>query len=222
MAKTVLATSGVLCSRKSHIFARYTGFTLLELLVALAVFVIMSVAAYSGLRSILSAQAHVEAQAQRLAQVQMAFRFIKNDIEQIIPRDIRDEYGDLRPALESDDISGNLLVFTRSGWDNPLEHPRSTLQRVAYRVEEERLFRLHWNTLDRSGINEPHKTMLLDNIQAARVRFLDGTTEDEWQTVWPPTENKEKAVSSLPRAVELSITLNDWGEILRLFLLSDS
>ncbi len=222
MVKTALANSGALCFRDHRILARHTGFTLLELLVALAVFAIMSVAAYTGLRSVLSAQVHVEAEAQRLAQVQMAFHFLKNDIEQIVPREIRDEYGDLRPALESADISGKLFVFTRSGWDNPLEHPRASLQRVAYRLKEERLLRLYWDTLDRNGISEPQTTLLLENVQDARIRFLGGSVEDEWQTVWPPPENEEGAVSSLPRAIELSITLSDWGEILRLFLLSDS
>jgi general secretion pathway protein J len=198
------------------------GFTLLELLVALAVFAIMSVAAYAGLRNVLHVQAHVEAESQRLMQTQMAFHFLQNDIEQIVPRDIRDEYGNPRPALESSDISGNLFILTRGGWDNPLAHPRANLQRIAYRLEEERLCRLYWDTLDRSGISEPLKTVLLDNVQDMRIRFLPGTTDDEWQNIWPPPENEEDILTVLPRAIEITITLNDWGDISRLFLLSDA
>jgi general secretion pathway protein J len=47
------------------------GFTLLELLVALAVFAIMATAAYSGLRNVLFTRAAVEEQNRRLAAVQL-------------------------------------------------------------------------------------------------------------------------------------------------------
>ena len=70
------------------------GFTLLELLVALAVFAIMATAAYSGLRSVLFTRAAVEEQSRRLAAVQMAVYRLEQDVEQTLARGIRDEYGD--------------------------------------------------------------------------------------------------------------------------------
>ncbi len=189
------------------------GFTLLELLVALAVFAIMSVAAYSGLRSVLFTKASVEAQAQRLAKVQMAFYFLERDIEQILPRHIRDEYGQTQPALQSGGSSGELITFTRAGWDNPIGQPRANLERLAYRLEETRLLRLHWNSLDRGSPEEPRATPLLDEVKEVKMRFLGA--EEAWQTEWGTPEN----VDALPRALEVSVTLNDWGEITRLFLL---
>jgi general secretion pathway protein J len=202
------------------------GFTLLELLVALAVFAIMAAAAYSGLRSVLSTEAAVAAEANRLAQVQMAWHFLEQDIEQILPRGIRDEYGTEQPALRSGGLEGNLLVFTRTGWDNPLGQPRASLQRLAYRLEQGRLLRLYWVTLDRSGASEPQETTLLDEVRELRVRFLDD--QDTWQKEWPAPDNTttgnpaataDDNGQALPRAVEVSMTLNDWGEITRLFLL---
>jgi len=75
------------------------GFTLLELLVALAVFAIMSIAAYSGLRNVLFTRAAVEEQTRRLAAVQLAVFRLEQDIEQTVPRGIRDEYGEPQAAL---------------------------------------------------------------------------------------------------------------------------
>lgn len=192
------------------------GFTLLELLVALAVFAIMAVIAYSGLRNVLFTRAAVEAESQRLAAVQMAVYRLEQDIEQAVPRSIRDEYGDPQAALLGGDLSDDRLILTRAGWDNPLGQPRARLQRIAYRLREGRLWRLHWPVLDRGGRIEPRETLLLDRVQAFKVRFLD---KKSWRDDWPPPAEAEadrKNLDAMPRAVEISLILEDWGEITRL------
>ncbi len=192
------------------------GFTLLELLVALAVFAIMSIAAYSGLRNVLFTRAAVEAQSQRLAAVQLAIYRLEQDIEQAVPRSIRDEYGDPQAAMIGSELSDDRLTLTRSGWDNPLGQPRATLQRVAYRLWEGRLWRLYWPVLDRGGRIEPRETLLLDRVRTFKVRFL---YRGHWRDDWPPPSDAEtdpKNSDPMPRAVEISLTLEDWGEITRL------
>lgn len=197
--------------------ARTRGFTLLELLVALAVFAIMSVAAYGGLRNVLFTRTAVEEQNRRLAAVQLAVYRLEQDIEQAVPRGVRDEYGEPQAALIGGDLAGDKLTLTRAGWDNPLGQPRATLQRVAYRLRDGRLWRLHWDVLDRGGLNEPRETLLLDRVREFRVRFLD---QDDWRDDWPPTATDEAGnksdLDALPRAVEIGLTLEDWGEIARL------
>ncbi len=198
------------------------GFTLLELLVALAVFAIMAIAAYSGLRNVLFTRAAVEEQSRRLAAVQMAVYRLEQDVEQTLPRGIRDEYGDPQPALLGGALASDALTLTRAGWDNPLGQPRATLQRVAYRLREGRLWRLYWPVLDRGGLVEPRETLLLDRVRKFKVRFLDA--DDIWQNDWPPPaagdETKRRDSAALPRAVEVNLTLEDWGEITRLFPLA--
>ncbi|MCW5820852.1 MAG: type II secretion system minor pseudopilin GspJ [Trueperaceae bacterium] len=201
------------------------GFTLLELLVALAVFAIMAIAAYGGLRNVLFTRAAVEEQSRRLAAVQLAVYRMEQDVEQTLARGIRDEYGDPQPALRGGALASDALTLTRAGWDNPLGQSRATLQRVAYRLREGRLWRLHWQVLDRGGLIEPRETLLLDRVQELKVRFLDA--DDAWQDDWPPPaaasddgETGRRGSVVLPRAVEVSLTLEDWGEITRLFPLA--
>ena len=193
------------------------GFTLLELLVALAVFAIMATAAYSGLRNVLFTRAAVEEQSRRLAAVQLAVFRLGQDIEQAVPRGIRDEYGEPQAALLGGELADDRLTLTRAGWDNPLGQPRATLQRVAYRLRDGRLWRLHWGVLDRGGLLEPRETLLLERVREFRVRFLD---RDDWRDDWPPPASDEagakKDPDALPRAVEIGLTLEDWGEITRL------
>jgi len=193
------------------------GFTLLELLVALAVFSIMAIAAYSGLRNVLYTRAAVEEQNRRLAAVQLAVYRLEQDIEQTVPRGIRDEYGEPQAALIGDALADDRLTLTRAGWDNPLGQPRAALQRIAYRLRDGRLWRLHWPVLDRGGLIEPRETLLLDRVREFKARFLD---QDDWRDDWPPLpvsgdENKPDP-DRLPRALEISLTLEDWGEITRL------
>jgi len=194
------------------------GFTLLELLVALAVFSIMAIAAYSGLRNVLYTRAAVEEQNRRLAAVQLAVYRLEQDIEQAAPRGIRDEYGEPQGALLGGKLTDDRLILTRTGWDNPLGQPRANLQRVAYRLRDGRLWRLHWLVLDRGGLNEPRETLLLDRVRDFKARFLD---QDDWRDDWPPSasssdDDRKPDPDRLPRAVEISLTLEDWGEITRL------
>lgn len=196
------------------------GFTLLELLVALAVFAIMATAAYSGLSNVLFTRAAVEQQNRRLAAVQLAIFRLEQDIQQAVPRGVRDEYGDPQPALHGGDLLDDILILTRAGWDNPLGQPRATLQRVAYRLREGRLWRLHWDVLDRGGRIVPRETLLIDQVREFRARFLD--QHEAWRADWPPpadpaADDRPPNPNRLPLAVEITLTLEDWGAITRLF-----
>jgi len=196
------------------------GFTLLELLVALAVFAIMATAAYSGLSNVLATRAALETQGRRLASVQLAVFRLEQDSDEPAPRAVRDEYGDFQNALLGGELAADRLILTRAGWDNPLGQPRATLQRVAYRLRDGRLWRLYWEVLDRGGLSEPRETLLLERVREFRVRFLQ---TKEWLKEWPPLASDEdharKIREALPRAIEISLTLEDWGEITRLLLL---
>ncbi len=188
------------------------GFTLLELLVAMAVFSVMSVMAFGGLRSVLDASQAAELRAERLGQLQMAFSVIGRDVEQAIGREIRDEYGDTQPPLRAGALAdGSLLELSRAGWRNPAGAARSTLQRVAYRLEEETLYRDQWLVLDRAQDSASAEAQLLTGVTDVRLRFLDG--ELQWHNQWPPLNRTEV----MPTAMEIVLELGEWGEITRLF-----
>lgn len=208
-ARGTVAERGARATRLSQ-----TGFTLLELLVALAVFAVLSVMAYGGLRSVLNGKEHVEQQAARLSQLQTAFTIMERDVEQALGRSIRDSYGDVQPALTGGQFGAVVLELTRTGWRNPAGQRRSGLQRVAYRVDEEQLSRLFWLVVDQAQDSAPVERVLLTGVKSVELRYLDNSLQ--WQEQWPQDAQAEEK-SALPRAVEMTIELEGFGRVRRLF-----
>ena len=180
---------------------RMQGFTLLELIVVLLVFAVLSIMAYGGLRSVLDARTRVEASLERTAQYQRAFRKLRDDLQQVRARPIRDGFGDVQPALIA--LDGEGLIFTRGGWRNPLLAPRATFERVRYRLTDRTLYRDSWRVLDQAQDSGLVELPLLERVDAIRWRFLDSA--QEWQDSWPREAN------GLPVMVELELEAADWG-----------
>ena len=192
------------------------AFTLIEVLVSLAIFSILATLAYGALSQTLSSAELLNARMDRLQAIQRTMRLLGEDLQQLSPRPIRDELGDgIGPALDTDFQSGFALELTHGGWSNPIVLPRGTLQRSAYRIEEDELIRYHWMVLDRTLANEPVSVALLDGVESILFRFLQA--DGEWTEQWPPSNRPGALGGRLrPRAVEIILTLADEGEISRL------
>ena len=193
------------------------GFTLLELLVAVAVFAVLSAMAYGGLRNVIDNSRQTEVSMQRLQRVQLAMLNISRDFTQLSQRGIRDEYGNSNNHIITGDGGDIFVEFTRGGRRNPAELLRSHLQRVAYKLEENKLSRLHWPQLDRTQEMQPYESILLEDVETAAIRFLD--SNNEWHDEWPPLDSSGASGGdgSGLAAIEFRLELQDWGELVRLF-----
>jgi general secretion pathway protein J len=195
---------------------RGRGFTLLELLVALAIFSVIAVMAYGGLSTVLGQSSLTEERAVRLGKLQKTYLIMQRDLEQVVPRSIRDEFGDRIGPLTGTPS----FQFTRGGWRNPLEHPRSTLQRVGYLLEDGELTRYAWPVLDRAQDSKPVEQLLAKDITDLQVRYLD--EKNRWQEQWPEERlgvSAEEPPEELPKAVELTLEHEYFGTLVWLFQL---
>jgi general secretion pathway protein J len=192
------------------------GFTLLELLIASIIFAIMALMAYGGLDNVISNSQSSKQALMRLQQIQHTVSVLNRDLTQIIKRDIRDEYGNRLAYLSTADNIDNLVEFTRGGRVNPANLLRSSLLRIAYRFEEEKLIRLQWPQVDRAPGAEARQSVLLDEVEEVSIRFLDQNAE--WQDQWPPLD----AGGSPPEllAIEIIVQMKDWGDIRRLYAMN--
>jgi general secretion pathway protein J len=200
--------------------ARQQGFTLLELLVATAIVVVIGIGASMIFSQTIENRERVGARAQALADLQRAFVFIQRDIEQIVPRPARDELGDAQSALMSDSDGG--MEFTRTGWMNPLAtRPRGNLQRVRYRLVDDRVLREYWDHPDRQAGSEPVSATLMAGVTAFTVQYLyreDGA-DYVWHDTWPIPADMEKKPEfrRMPLAVSMEIESKTFGVLKRFF-----
>lgn len=196
-----------------------TGFTLIELMISVGIFSLMTVFAYAGVNQIINTRILAAQSLDRLASVQFALRQMALDIEQIHPRPVREELGDnLVPTVIADLRRFNQLEMTRAGWRNPLGTPRPALQRVAYRLEDGELIRAHWNVLDRLQVNTPVEFSLLTDIDSFELQFM--TEAGTWVSSWPdPDLPLQLQLGARPRAIEVIIRFNDpdAGDLRRVF-----
>lgn len=192
-----------------------SGFTLIEVLVALAVFGVMSALAYMTLGQTLNNSQMLNERMDRLQSIQRTMNYLSSELLQAAPRSIRADLGEFEPALRSSFAADFSLQLTHGGWPNSAGVPRSTQQRTAYRIEDDELIRYHWNVLDRTVNNIPVATVLLDEIESLTFRFLQ--SDGEWSDQWPPVNVQAASNStSLPRAVEITLTLPGEGELTRI------
>jgi len=199
------------------------GFTLLELLIAIVIFAIVGVLAMGGYNQLVRQREIAAATMERVRNLQRTVMRMSQDFEQLAARPIRDATSATdMPALLTSTNTGDLVEFTRAGWTNPTGINRSTLQRVRYRLVDNKLYRDYWGVLDRTLNSTPIEVQLLDKVQSVTFRFMDNGRQ--WQTTWPASQATQVAGApaasfasrELPIAIEVTINLQDWGEIKRL------
>ncbi len=195
---------------------RQQGFTLIEIMVAVAIFAVMSVMAWGALSRSLTDAEMLTARMDRLQAVQRTMRYLSTDLASASPRPVRNELGDgYMPAVMISATNQFALAVTHGGWSNPAGLPRSTQQRSVYLLEDGKLFRVYYAVLDATYSNNAISTEILDGVESLEFRLLQDNGQATNQ--WPPLGMEGLNASSLrPRAVEIILTLEGEGEIRRL------
>lgn len=199
------------------------GFTLIELLLSIALTATVGLISYSALDVLSSASIRIEAQNERMQEINLAMTVMGRDFRQIQPRPVRDDNGQSETAFWGNGSGDDMVVFTRSGWQNPTNTNRSKLQRVHYHARGNTLIRESWTVLDRNFDAVSFNSELLEGVSNISVRFLapllpdnSGELQTEWRDSWVP-ESLLGDNAFTPIALEISFDLEDWGNIKRLY-----
>lgn len=190
------------------------GFSLLEVLVATAIFSIVAVVAWSGVVALIGARETLAAQGDRLRAVQLAVGGLERDLAYAIARPARGPGGITLPAMAGDTVG---IELSHVGFPTALDPHGGRVRRSAWRYAEGRLARLRHPTLDRADFGaraEPE--VMLDGLGAFRLRYLD--RRGEWSPVWPPRLGPDARPDALPRAVEFTLEVEGLGTIRRVAL----
>lgn len=195
---------------------RIQGFTLLEILVAITIFSIMSIVALTGIKAIIDSQEITNKVVNRVKLLQKTFFYLEQDLRFTLERNIRDEFGDSQPAIVANNTGSQGLALTRKGVSNTQGLKRSSLVRVRYWLKENTLIRSRYLMLDRAGEGSRNDRNLISQLEELEFRFLQ--QNNQWTNIWPPI-NPVANQKVLPRAVEILLTHETMGKISRIVAL---
>lgn len=196
--------------------SRNKGFTLIEVLVAIAIFASLSVGAYQVLNQVQRSNEISMQRSERLKSLQRALVYLDNDFRQMALRQSRTNGEEPSPLLLQWkeyllDSDSKGVMFVRSGWHNPQQQfPRGEVSKVGYRIKDNQLQRVWWRYVDTPVGQEGIVMPLLDEVEAFELRFFDG---EQWLQAW-------QSSYTLPEAVVVELQLRDYGKIERIYLTS--
>lgn len=195
--------------------SRQAAFTLVELLIALAIFAVITALSYRSLAALLDAREALERDSRKWRDVALFVGRFERDVNAVVPRLATGPSGTaLSPVSSLLDLGGATskgLAITRSGAllnQNVLAAP----QRIAYRLLEGKVERLAWNAADAAPRTEPTATPVLEAVRSLEFRFL---VANEWR----PDFGLPGAGPALPAAVEVALTLDSGERVTRLVAL---
>lgn len=190
---------------------RARGFTLIEALLALAIFGVIAVLAYRATASLSDGEARLSAEAARWRTLEALFTRFEADIRQAVPRAVRSGANREAAWLGVEDGGHSALVFTRAGSEFSVE-PAPAGQRLGYRLRENAIELVYWPQLDHAASARPLIYPLVADIAAFKLEYL--ARDGRWRDRWPLLGEDD-----IPRAVRLSMLLADGARIDRWFTL---
>jgi general secretion pathway protein J len=192
---------------------RCAGFTLVEVLLALAIFGVISVLAYRATSTLTEGEAQLSAEAARWRTLEALFTRLEADIRQAVPRSVL-AGPRVEPAwlAQPADSAGNAsLVFSRAGTEFS-DDPGVAGQRIGYRLRGHAVEIAYWPQLDNAASVQPAVYTLADGVAGFRIAYL--TRSGSWRDTWPVPEE-----AALPRAVRVDLKLDSGEAIERWFVL---
>jgi general secretion pathway protein J len=167
-----------------------TGFTLVEMLVALAIFAMLSAAGVMLLRASIDTQVAVSARLGESGGINRLRAMLTRELATAQPRVSRDENGTLRAAFVG---SGSGIAFVHgSGGDAG----RPALGRVSYMLDDGALVRRASARID--GGLDGELAPILHDVTALHWRYR--ARDGGWIETWAADD-----AARLPRAVELTV-----------------
>lgn len=173
---------------------KQAGFTLLELVIALAIFALLGLASWSLFDTVVRVQQGTSNVERQLRNLQRAVGVIERDLLHITEH----------PVV----LDNARLQLQRGNWRNPLDHPRSERQTVTYSLDNGTL----WRESRGEGLLIVQRQKLLDDVRDLRWRVYDAALG--WRSDWPAGQ-----VATAPMAVELQVSSGRFEGVRRVLLL---
>ncbi|WP_436915005.1 type II secretion system minor pseudopilin GspJ [Acinetobacter gandensis] len=184
---------------------RSYGFTLVELLVAIAIFAVLSALGWKVFDYVVKVKERNAEHEAKLSQLQEAYQQILRDTVQAVPLTANIN-GEIQPALV---LQNGRFNFSKTGVTDPLNQGLAPDERIEYqyRADEKKLYRLKFRNLNQTGNDQPDSSMLLDNVEQFKIVILNPSESDSWPDRAADSTN-EDSFAVLPRGVKINLAVS--------------
>lgn len=194
--------------------ARQKGFTLLEIIIAIAIFALLGLACNNLLQTVLRSSAKAQEVTESLQKVSQSMSLMESDFSQLAARPMRPNSSASNQAsfynhrVNSSESDSQYIEFFHQGFLNPQGFfPRGEVQRVAYRLKDHKLERLSFPYPEPAPDQEPLITEIFDKVEKIEYFFYKKKS-------WKP----HVSTKSMPKALMFRITFENELSIDRKFL----
>ena len=183
-----------------------SGFTLVELLVAIAIFAVLSALGWKVFDYLIKIKERNTQHEQRLGQLQEAYQQVLRDTVQIVPV-TANVAGQVQPAVM---LQNGQLTFSKTGVTDPLMQGIPPEERVEYiyKADEKKLYRYKYKNLNQTGNDQPETSVLLDSVDQFQIMLLNPNEMAQWPEV-VLSENDVTQAKILPHGLKINLTVNE-------------
>ena len=186
------------------------GFTLVELLVAIAIFAVLSALGWQVFDYMNKVKSRNVMHEAALEQLQMGYQQLLKDTAQIvpIPATLNNQQ---EPALL---LQNGRLSFTKAGVTDPLQQGLAAYERIEYRYDANQkiVYRLKYPHLDRDSQLQPISSELMTDVERFEITVLNPNVVNQW-----PQETTQS--DRLPRGVEIQLQVREMPYVWRFSVL---
>lgn len=183
-----------------------SGFTLVELLVAIAIFAVLSALGWKIFDYLIKTKERNQQHELQIFELQDAYQIILRDSLQLIPMTANIN-GQIRPALSLSDTS---LQFSKSGVSDPLKEGLAPYERIEYRYvpSEKMVYRLKYRSLNITNNEQPESSVLLKNVDQFRITVLNPQILNQWPEAGADL-SQPTSMQRLPRGLKIDVQRSD-------------
>ena len=182
------------------------GFTLVELLVAIAIFAVLSALGWKVFDYLAKVKDRNAMHEANLEQLQESYQQILRDTMQAVPLTANIK-GQQKPALV---LQNGRFNFSKTGVTDPLQQGISPHERVEYqyRADEKKLYRLKYRNLHQTGNDQPESSVMLDEVEAFEIMVLNPNELSSWpESSIDPQQTEQLRL--LPKGIKINLTVRD-------------
>lgn len=182
------------------------AFTLVELLVAIAIFAVLSALGWKVFDYLIKVKDRNMMHEQNLGQLQEAYLQMQRDALQIVPLTANIS-GKLQPSLT---LNNQSLSFNKAGVTDSLKQGLSPYERIElqYSPQDKKIYRLKYANLNVNQSAQPLSSVLLSDVDQLRVSVLNPNELEQW-----PENNVDlanaKAIRILPKGLRITFTIKE-------------